>query len=79
MLIGVLLIAAGLAVLLAGILMKILRGEALRRPVRGGAVVMIGPVPIVLSTDPETAKILMVLGVALVAALILLFLTVRVW
>jgi uncharacterized protein (TIGR00304 family) len=38
----------------------------------GGAVVMIGPVPIVFASDPKTAKMLLVLAIILTLILILL-------
>ena len=38
----------------------------------GGAVVMIGPVPIVLASDPKTAKMLLVFAIILTLILILL-------
>jgi uncharacterized protein (TIGR00304 family) len=41
---------------------------------RGGAVVIIGPFPIIFGTDKQSAKILLVLSIILVGALIALFL-----
>jgi len=41
---------------------------------RGGAVVIIGPFPILFGTDKQSAKILLVLSIILVGALIALFL-----
>ncbi len=41
---------------------------------RGGAVVIIGPVPIIFGSDQQSAKILLILSIVLVAALLLLFL-----
>jgi len=41
---------------------------------RGGAVVIIGPFPIIFGSDKESAKILLVLSIILVGALIALFL-----
>jgi uncharacterized membrane protein len=40
---------------------------------RGGAVVIIGFIPIVLGKDKESARLLLVLSIALVAILIVLF------
>ncbi|MEM2946534.1 MAG: DUF131 domain-containing protein [Thermoproteota archaeon] len=38
----------------------------------GGAVVMIGPIPIVLASDPKTARMLLILAIMLTLILILL-------
>jgi uncharacterized protein (TIGR00304 family) len=41
--------------------------------VRGGAVIVVGPLPIVIGTDRESAKILMILAIALTVVAVLVF------
>ncbi len=41
---------------------------------RGGAVVIVGPFPIIFGSDKESAKVLLVFSIVLVAALIVLLL-----
>ncbi|MBO3754080.1 MAG: DUF131 domain-containing protein [Candidatus Brockarchaeota archaeon] len=76
-LVAILLILAGFLLVFIAVFMELLR--ALKQKdaeveKRGGAVVMIGPIPIVLASDPKTARMLLVL--AIILALILIFLTV---
>jgi uncharacterized protein (TIGR00304 family) len=47
-----------------------------RTNVRGGAVIMIGPIPIVLGSDPAMTRTLMILALALMAAAIILMVVV---
>lgn len=46
---------------------------------KGGAVIMIGPIPIILSTDPKSAKILILLAIILVLSLIILMVFFKIW
>lgn len=77
-LVGTLLILLGfimifLAVLL--IFLRILKGsgkEEFKAEKHGGAVVMIGPFPIVFASDPKTAKVLIILAIILTTILIVL-------
>jgi uncharacterized protein (TIGR00304 family) len=64
--VGVLLIAMGLAAVFASVL---LGDEGGRPEVRGGGVVMVGPVPIVFGSDAKWASV----AIALAAVLMLLY------
>ena len=71
-LLGTLLIFAGLALaFLALVLPAIRSGKA---QARGGAVILIGPFPIVFGSDRQTVKALLVLAIILVVAMTALFL-----
>lgn len=71
-LVGTLLILAGfILALLALVIPAVRRGQV---KARGGAVILIGPFPIVLGSDRQTAKGLLVLAILLVAILIGFFL-----
>ena len=72
-------ILLGLVVIFAGLLVAVLAMilPALRRgrlSSKGGAVVIIGPFPIVVGSDWRLAGQLLVLAIILVAALVLLYL-----
>lgn len=65
-------IALGFVLMLIGILVLFLsayrervEGHEERSRVEGGAVIVVGPVPIVLGTSQRAAKLLMVLAIAL--------------
>ncbi|MEM2208462.1 MAG: DUF131 domain-containing protein [Sulfolobales archaeon] len=72
-------IALAFTLILAGTIMMILSalgGEAEgaeKKRVGGGAVVVIGPVPIVLGTSERITKFLMILAIALLALSILFY------
>jgi len=70
--IGMLLIFIGVGIALLGILLPILTGGGRVRG-EGGAVIIIGPIPIVLASNPETAKWLMILAIILVVIVAALF------
>lgn len=73
---GVTLIAAGFLAILLDSLYSILKtGE---KTIRKGAIVMIGPLPIIYSDDLNTAKTLLLLTIILMALAMLLILTVRI-
>ena len=82
MLIGFLMIALGILVLILATLMDFFKTksgqEGERTSVQGGAVIMVGPIPIVLSTDPNSAKILMILAIALIVISFLFILSLKV-
>ncbi len=66
MLLAILLIMLGVIVLIVGFLLIL--GSALasgRSEVRGGGVVLVGPIPIVFGSDAQTAKWLIVLAMVL--------------
>jgi uncharacterized protein (TIGR00304 family) len=72
---GVLLVLAGLALVVLGMLSEALlpggAGDG-KAEVRGGGVVFVGPVPIVLATDAATARSLLLITLAATAAAYLL-------
>ena len=65
---GTALIFGGFALLLAIILIPMFRTGRLRG--RGGGVIIIGPLPIVFASDKQSAKILLILAIVLVALLV---------
>ena len=65
---GTVLIFGGFALLLATILIPMFRAGRLRG--RGGGVIIIGPLPIVFASDKQSAKILLILAIVLVALLV---------
>ncbi|MGQ9596308.1 MAG: TIGR00304 family membrane protein [Thermoproteota archaeon] len=67
LLIGMLLIATGFAIIAIAFLIELLRSTKRKGEVekRGGAVVMVGPFPIILASDPKTAKALLMLAIML--------------
>jgi len=69
--IGLLLALAGFAVAILAFIFAILRSARGAGQVRGGGVVMIGPVPIVFGTDKQSARILVLLGIILMTVLLL--------
>jgi uncharacterized protein (TIGR00304 family) len=77
--VGLLLALAGFAVAIVAIFVAILRSARGTGKVRGGGVVMIGPVPIVFGTDKESARILMLLGIVLMIVLLLFSLLPAMW
>ena len=77
--IGLLLALAGFALAIVAIFVAILRSARGAGKVRGGGVVMIGPVPIVFGTDKESARILMLFGIVLMIVLLLFSLLPVMW
>ena len=77
--IGLLLALSGFVLAIAAIFVAILRSAKKTGQVRGGGVVMIGPVPIVFGTDKESARILILLGIVLMIVLLLFSLLPVVW
>ncbi|MDH5795214.1 MAG: DUF131 domain-containing protein [Candidatus Bathyarchaeota archaeon] len=63
--VGVILIFAGLAVTFLATLLMFFRDSRARGRTRGGALIMIGPIPLVFGTDKETIKILLILSIVL--------------
>ena len=83
---GFLLVFIGILVILAGMLSMAYHtwktgGDGVEKPetgVRGGGVIMIGPVPIIFGSDVTALKPVMILAVVLmVIAVILFFLPLR--
>jgi len=77
--IGLVLALAGFAVGILAVIFAILRSARDTGQVRGGGVVMIGPIPIVFGTDKESAKILMLLAIALMVMFFVLMLVPNLW
>jgi uncharacterized protein (TIGR00304 family) len=77
--IGLLLALAGFALAIVAIFVAILRSAKGTGQVRGGGIVMIGPVPIVFGTDKESVRILILLGIVLMIVMLLFSLLPAVW
>ena len=77
--IGLLLALAGFALAIVAIFVAILRSAKGTGQVRGGGIVMIGPVPIVFGTDKGSVRILILLGIVLMIVLLLFSLLPVVW
>lgn len=77
--IGLLLALAGFAVAILAFIFAILRSARGDGQVRGGGVVMVGPVPIVFGTDKGSARILILLGIILMAVLLVFTLLPILW
>ncbi len=69
---GLTLIFVGLALTLVAVVWLFARGSKGKGKVKGGGVVIIGPVPIIFGTDKETVRTLLILAIILVALLLLL-------
>jgi uncharacterized protein (TIGR00304 family) len=77
--IGLLLGLAGFALAIVAIFVVILRSARGTGKVRGGGVVMIGPIPVIFGTDKESARILILLGIVLMIVLLVFSLLPIVW
>jgi len=76
---GIALVFLGFMVVLASAVMMFLGSARERRSVRGGAVIMIGPIPVVFGSDRESAKILMILAIGLMIVAISVMLWMGGW
>ncbi len=63
--IGFALTVIGLIVAFVAILLMIMSGKKTDGHVKGGGVLLIGPIPIILGTDRESAKVVILLAIAL--------------
>ena len=78
---GFLLVFIGILVILAGMLSMVYQtwktgGDGVEKPetgVRGGGVIMIGPIPIIFGSDVAALKIVMILAVVLMVIAVILF------
>jgi len=61
--------------IIAMLLLSFSRGCGEKGTGRGGAVIVLGPIPIVIGSDPGTARALMLLAIILLAAATILFLS----
>jgi uncharacterized protein (TIGR00304 family) len=82
--VGLLIVLMGMLVILAGVFSmayQFWKTGSVEKPeagVRGGGIVMIGPIPIIFGTDVGALKIVMILAIALmIIAFILFFLPLR--
>jgi len=74
MLAGVMLVLIGMLVIFAGMLLEGLSArEAGAGGVRGGGIVMLGPIPIIFGSDREAVYALMLLALVLMLVAYLLF------
>ncbi|MHC1610819.1 MAG: TIGR00304 family membrane protein [Candidatus Methanospirareceae archaeon] len=77
--VGFLIVLIGMVVIFAGIFSIVYQSwktgcvEKPEEGVRGGGVVMIGPIPIIFGTDVGSLKIVMILAVVLMAIAVILF------
>jgi len=72
---GLTLIILGFIISFLAVLLMFIKAYPFRGKVRGGGLLMIGPIPIIFGTDKESAKILILLAVALmILAIIVIFL-----
>jgi len=69
--VGLTLVFAGLALILVAVVWLFARSSRGKGSVKGGGVVVIGPVPIIFGTDKETVKTLFILSIILVALLLI--------
>jgi uncharacterized protein (TIGR00304 family) len=69
--VGLTLVFAGLALILVAVVWLFARSSIGKGSVKGGGVVVIGPVPIIFGTDKETVKTLLILSIILVALLLI--------
>ena len=65
-------ILAGFVVVFVAALLLFFKALRERGRVRGGGVVMIGPLPIVFGTDKESVKMLLLLSIALIVIILIL-------
>lgn len=77
--IGLLIALAGFAVGILAFIFAVLRSARGTGQMRGGGVVMIGPIPIVFGTDKESARTLISLAIVLMAVFFLFTLLSILW
>jgi len=70
---GIILVLAGFVVGLVSFLLSSGSHIGNRDERRGGAVIIIGPIPIIFGSDPETTKALLILSIILILVVIGLF------
>ena len=72
---GITLIVLGFSVSFIAILLMLIRSLSFRGKIKGGGLVMIGPLPIIFGTDKESIKILIALAILLIIIVVVLMLT----
>ena len=70
---GAILIVAGFLVVAAAML-QIRKAPRSRSAVRGGGIIMIGPIPIIFGTDEKSVRIIIILALILVSSLAIFYL-----
>jgi len=71
--VGLTLVLVGFAIAFVAVVLLALRGaRGGKGKVKGGGVVIIGPIPIIFGTDKQSVKIILVLSIILVALLLAL-------
>jgi len=71
--VGLTLVLIGFAIAFVAVVLLALRGaRGGKGKVKGGGVVIIGPIPIIFGTDKQSVKIILVLSIILVALLLVL-------
>jgi len=69
--IGLILIFTGFLLVLVAIALLMFTAAIGRKKVRGGGVVIIGPLPIVFGTDKESVRTLLLLSIVLIVVVLL--------
>lgn len=83
--VGFVLVVVGFVIVAAALFWILLsesrsgKGEGGESRVRGGGVIIIGPVPIVFGTDKQSVKVVLVLAIVLVVLLLVLTLFSQGW
>lgn len=72
--IGLILIIAGFAISLLAVLLLLTLSMKHEGRVKGGGAIIIGPIPIIFSTDKQSVKVILILSITLVALLLALML-----
>jgi len=70
--IGLTLVFVGFAIAFIAVLLFLRGFKSKEGKVRGGGVVIIGPIPVIFGSDKESVKIILVLSIILVALLLVL-------
>jgi len=63
---------AGILVAFAAVILLLVSGKKGDSRVRGGGILLIGPVPIIFGTDPQSVKVLILLAIALIVIFVVL-------
>jgi len=75
---GMLFILAGVVATIVGALLMLLEGlSKTRESVRTGAVLFIGPIPVVFGSDVKVAKLALLIGLVMVALIMLMLIAYR--
>jgi uncharacterized protein (TIGR00304 family) len=75
---GIMLIFIGIIVMLIAIILFFLSNLKRNQKIRGGGVIIVGPIPIILGTDKKSVKTLLLLSIVLVVLLIALMIVLNI-